>query len=177
MVGHDVGEGAPGRQVRATVPNCQPSSGHQYRIRGPTRAAPRSPDAASTEYPGGNCEDAIAAFERSRGVKTSRRPLAPPSAVVGGVPPPLPPTGYTVDPAPGDLSRALVGRRILYWWGEEGWQLGSVARVSSQASFSHVVAYHRRSSALSGTAHSLLDAASYGSTWVALSPLPHSWIS
>ena len=29
-----------------------------------------------------------------------------------------------------------------------------------------------RSSALSGTAHSLLDAASYGSTWVALSPLP-----
>jgi hypothetical protein len=89
---------------------------------------------------------------------------------VGGVPPPLPPTGYTMDPAPGDLGRALVGRRILYWWGEDGRQLGSVARVSSQASFSHVVVYHRRSSALSGTAHSLLDSASYGSTWVALSP-------
>lgn len=110
-----------------------------------------------------NCEEAIAAFERSRGVKLPRRPPAPPSAVVEGVPPPLPPTGYTVDPAPGDLGRALVGRRILYWWGEDGWQLGSVARVSSQASFSHVVAYHRRSSALSGTAHSLLDATSYGS--------------
>ena len=47
-----------------------------------------------------NCEEAIAAFERSRGVKLPRRPPAPPSAVVGGVPPPLPPTGYTVDPAP-----------------------------------------------------------------------------
>jgi len=124
-----------------------------------------------------NCEEAIAAFERSRGVKLPRRPPAPPSAVVGGVPPPLPPTGYTVDPAPGDLGRALVGRRILYWWGEDGWQLGSVARVSSQASFSHVVAYHRRSSALSGTAHSLLDSASYGATWVALSPLPPAGVS
>ena len=66
---------------------------------------------------------------------------------------------------------------VLYWWGEDGWQLGSVARVSSQASFSHVVAYHRGSSALSGTAHSLLDAASYGSTWVALSPLPPAGVS
>ena len=94
--------------------------------------------------------------------------------MVGGVPPPLPPTGYT---APGDLGRALVGRRILYWWGDGGWQLGSVARVSLQASFSHVVAYHRRSSALSGTAHSLLDSASYGSTWVALSPLLPAGVS
>ena len=92
--------------------------------------------------------------------------------MVGGIPPPLPPTGYTVNMAPGGLDRALVGRRILYWWGEDGWQLGSVARVSSQASFSHVVAYHRRS----GTAHSLLDSASYGSTWVALSPLPRAWM-
>ena len=41
-----------------------------------------------------NCEEAIAAFERSRGVKLPRRPPAPPLAVVGGVPPPLPPTGY-----------------------------------------------------------------------------------
>ena len=54
-----------------------------------------------------NCEEAIAAFEWSRGVKLPRRPPASPrSAVVGGVPPPLPPTGYNVDPAaPGDLGR------------------------------------------------------------------------
>lgn len=71
-----------------------------------------------------------------------------------------------------------MGRRILYWWGDDGWQLGSVARISSQdLSVTHVVAYHRRSSALSGTAHSLLDAASYGSTWVALSPAAPSGVS
>jgi hypothetical protein len=45
-----------------------------------------------------NCEEAIAAFERSRGVKLPRRPPAPPSAVVGGVPPrcPLPATPWTL---------------------------------------------------------------------------------
>ena len=124
-----------------------------------------------------HCEEAIAEFEQARGIKLPRRPASPPSAVVGGVPPPLPPTGYTVDPGPGELGRALVGRRILYWWGDDGWQLGSVARISSQDPFTHVVAYHRRSSALSGTAHSLLDAASYGSTWVALSPAAPSGVS
>ena len=91
--------------------------------------------------------------------------------------PPLPPPGCTVDPALGDLGRALVVRRILYWWPAEGWQLGTVARVSPQAAFSHVVAYHRRTSALTGTAHSLLDAASYGSTWVALSPAAPAVVS
>ena len=45
-----------------------------------------------------NCEEAIAAFERSRGVKLPRRPPDPPSAVVVGVPSPFPPTGNTVDP-------------------------------------------------------------------------------
>ena len=66
----------------------------------------------------------------------------------------------------------MLFRSILYRWPAEAWQLGTVARVSPQAAFrvSHVVAYHRRTSALTGTAHSLLDAASYGSTWVALSP-------
>ena len=57
------------------------------------------------------------------------------------------------------------------------WQLGTVARVSPQAAFSHVVAYHRKTSALTGTAHSLLDAASYGSTWVALSPTAPAGVS
>ena len=41
-----------------------------------------------------DCEEAIAAFKRSRGVKLPRHPPAPPSAVVGGIPPQLPPTGY-----------------------------------------------------------------------------------
>ena len=97
-----------------------------------------------------NCEEAIAAFERSRGVKLSRRSALPlPRRRWWGVFLPHCPR-YTVDPAPGDLGRTLVGRRILYWWGEDGWQLGSVARVSSQASgsFSHDVAHHRGSFAL-----------------------------
>ena len=53
-----------------------------------------------------------------------------------------------------------------------------VPRVSPQAAFSHVVAYHHKSSALTGVAHSLLDAASYGrSTWVALSPVAPAGVS
>ena len=119
-----------------------------------------------------NCEEAIQAFEQARGVVLPRPPPPPPSQACGGVALPLPPSGFTVDPAPGDLGAALVGRRLLYWWPTDGWQLGTVARVCSSAAkgFSHVVAYHRRTSALSGTVETLLDAASYGQRWVLLSP-------
>ena len=58
--------------------------------------------------------------------------------------------GFVVDPSPGDLDPA--------------------ARASRRAPYTHVVAYHRSTSALRGTADSLLDAASYGSRWVLLSP-------
>ena len=109
-----------------------------------------------------NCDEAILGFELARGgVKLPRVLRVPPSVSVGGVPPPLPPAGYTVDPAPSDLDRALVGRRILYWWGENGWQLGCIAessRVTLDAGFSV-----RLLLVLSGAAHTLLDAASYSS--------------
>ena len=90
-------------------------------------------------------------------------------------PTPSPPAGLAVDPAPpGDLGAALVGRTLLYWWPEDGWQRGTVARVCPRAGpFSHVVAYNRRTSALRGTAESLLDAGSYGDRWVLLSPGGH----
>ena len=65
----------------------------------------------------------------------------------------------------------LVGRKILYWWPGEGWQLGSVARVSAKAGFSHVVAYNKTSPAIRGTADSLLDSVHYGARWVLSSPL------
>jgi hypothetical protein len=65
-----------------------------------------------------------------------------------------------------------VGRTLLYWWPDDGWQRGTVARLCPRAAFSHVVAYHRQTSALRGTANTLLDAASYGSRWVLLSPAP-----
>jgi hypothetical protein len=46
-----------------------------------------------------------------------------------------------------------------------------LSRASARGgAFSHVVAYTRQTSALRGTADTLLDAASYGSRWVLLSP-------
>ena len=76
------------------------------------------------------------------------------------------------DLTPGDLGAALVGRTLLYWWPTDGWQRGTVARLCPRGAFSHVVAYTRQTSALRGTADTLLDAASYGSRWVLLSPAP-----
>ncbi len=95
------------------------------------------------------------------------------SHACGGVAPPLPPAGYSVDPSPGDLGATLVGRRILYWWPSDGWQLGTVARICapSASGFTHVVAYTRQTSVVSGTVDTLLDATSYGQRWVLLSPL------
>ncbi len=58
---------------------------------------------------------------------------------------------------PGDLGAALVGKRLLYWWPGEGWQRGTVARLCTRGAFSHVVAYTRQTSALRGTADTLLD--------------------
>ena len=63
-----------------------------------------------------------------------------------------------------------MGQALLYWWPTDGWQRGTVARLCPRGAFSHVVAYSRQTSSLRGTADSLLDAASYGSRWVLLSP-------
>ena len=70
-----------------------------------------------------------------------------------------------------------MGRSILFWWPDDGWQRGTVARLLQRGTFSHVVAYHRQTSALRGTADSLLDAASYGSRWVLLSPASGSGVA
>ena len=42
--------------------------------------------------------------------------------------------------------------------------------IIPRCAFSHVVAYTRQTSALRGTADSLLDSASYGARWRLLSP-------
>jgi hypothetical protein len=65
---------------------------------------------------------------------------------------------------------ARVGRQLRYWWPADGWQRGTSARVSPHPACAHVVAYTRQTSALRGTADSLLDSASYGARWVLLSP-------
>ncbi len=85
----------------------------------------------------------------------------------------MPPAGYTVDAAPpDDLGAALVSRTLLYWWPTDGWQRGTVSRFCPRGAFSHMVAYTRQTSALRGTADTLLDAAFYGTRWVLLSRLP-----
>ena len=65
-----------------------------------------------------------------------------------------------------------MGSKILYWWPEDGWLLGSMAKVSSKPPFSHVVAYHAKTSpGLAGTVDSLLESASYGQRWLLLAAL------
>ena len=83
------------------------------------------------------CEAALIAFEQATGRALPRpAPLLPAAAAP---PPPLPPTGFTVDAAPpGDLGAALVGRQLLYWWPDDGWQHGTVARLCPRGAFSHV---------------------------------------
>jgi hypothetical protein len=96
-----------------------------------------------------NCEEAIAAFEQATGRSLPRPAPPPPAAAAAAPPPPFPPAGFTVDAAPpGDLGAPLVGRTLLYWWPDDGWQRGTVARTCPRGAFSHVVAYHRQTSAL-----------------------------
>jgi hypothetical protein len=63
-----------------------------------------------------------------------------------------------------------VGRQLLYWWPDDDWQRGTVARLCPRPAFWHVVAYTRQTLALRGTADSLLDSAFYGARWVLLPP-------
>ena len=117
-----------------------------------------------------NCPERLAEYEaaaprRPKARRTARSggadpaappPPAPPPPTVFS-PPPRPPPGWAVGP----LGSPLVGASILYWWPEEGWQLGVVARLCTRAPFSHVVRYRRATAAFAG-------APSYGSRWVLL---------
>jgi hypothetical protein len=87
-----------------------------------------------------NCEEAISALERATGRTLPRPPPTPPGGaalVAAAVPAPLAPVGFAVEAAPP--------------------QRGTVARLCPRGAFSHVVAYFRQTSALRGTADSLLD--------------------
>ena len=126
-------------------------------------------------------DDAIVAFKQATGrshpARRRHRRRSPPLRVTGTAvaPPPIPPTGFTDQAAPlGDLGSALVGRTVLSWLPDHGWRRGTVA---PRGAFSHVVAYNRQTSAPRGTAYTLLNAASYGSRWVLLSPAPASGVA
>jgi hypothetical protein len=74
----------------------------------------------------------------------------------------------------GPLGRAR-GAAILYWWPDEGWQLGRVRRLSRTDPFTHVVGYRSPSAAftcdVTVDSEALLDSdAVRGSRWVALTP-------
>ena len=87
------------------------------------------------------CEEAVAAFERTPGRSLPRR--APPLPAAAAAPPPIPPAGFTVDLAPpGDLGAALVGRTILCWWPEDGWQRGTVAGLAASPASARVARSH-----------------------------------
>ena len=77
---------------------------------------------------------------------------------------PQPPAGWVLAPH-GPLPR---GARVLYWWPEDGWQLGQVVRPTSRPPFSHVVRYRRPEAAFAGEVDTLLDSSSYGIRWVLL---------
>ena len=58
-----------------------------------------------------------------------------------------------------------------------GRERGTIACLCPPGAFSHVMAYNRQTSVLRGTADTLLDAASYGSRWVLLSPAPAAGVA
>ena len=72
-------------------------------------------------------------------------------------------TGRRADGGRGSAQRPGrgAGRTLLYWWPDDGWQRGTVARLCPRGAFSHVVDYPRLTLVLRGTADTLLDAASY----------------
>ena len=57
-----------------------------------------------------------------------------------------------------------LGSALLYWWQDEGWQLGRILRRCRRAPFTHVVGYRTPTAAFAGEVDALLDPA----TWVSL---------
>jgi hypothetical protein len=79
------------------------------------------------------------------GRRPSRRAAAPIARLWRPRPPP---TSRRVGRGPGARRPGtLVGREALYWWPDDGWQRGRVARLCPRRPFSLVVAYRRSDSA------------------------------
>ena len=64
-----------------------------------------------------------------------------------------------------------LGSALLYWWTDEGWQLGHIRRRCRRAPFIHVVGYRPPIATFAGE-DMLLDPATYGSRWVLLTGSP-----
>ena len=83
---------------------------------------------------------------------------------------PGPPGGHSVTVTVlRESESSLVGRTLLYWWPARNSRTPLPARRLLARGRR---AYTLQTSALRGTADTLLDAASYGHRWVLLSPAP-----
>jgi hypothetical protein len=104
----------------------------------------------------------------ARGLPPSGDPVPPGPPLAAPPEPTAPraPAGWVVAPA----GPPALGAAILYWWPDDGWQRGAVARICKRAPFSHIVRYRRPTAAFAGDVATLLDAPSYGIRWVLLSP-------
>jgi hypothetical protein len=130
-----------------------------------------------------HCPERVAKYQaaaprRPKARRAQQRGLGLPSLAAQPLPapappvpaPPAPPPGWAVAAQAGPLPGPGRGAAILYWWPDEGWQLGRVLRLSRTDPLTHVVGYRSPSPAFTGDVDSLLNAASYGSRWVALIP-------
>ena len=63
---------------------------------------------------------------------------------------------------------SYLGSAILYWWPDEGWQLGRILRCCRRAPFTHVVGYQTPTAAFAGEVDTLLDTTTYCLRWVSL---------
>jgi hypothetical protein len=116
-------------------------------------AAPRRPAARRHASRGGTARPAGPG-------PSAPQPVAPPEPTA-----PQAPLGWAVAPA----GPPTLGAKVLYWWPDDGWQRGVVARRCKKAPFSHIVRYRRPTAAFAGDVPTLLDAPSYGARWVLLS--------
>ena len=114
-----------------------------------------------------NCPEKYeaAAARRPRLIRGADR-AAPAGATPPAPPPPVAPAGWTIGP----LGSPGTGSVVLYWWPDEGWQLGRVSRPAARRPLTHVVTYRRPTAAFTGTVDTLLDSASYGQRWMLLLP-------
>jgi len=76
------------------------------------------------------------------------------------------PSGWTL----GAWKPPGLGDAVLYWWPDDGWQQGRVAKSTTREPFTHVVRYRRPGATFTGDVETQLDAASHGARWRLLVP-------
>ena len=129
-----------------------------------------------------NCPERVAEYEAAAsrrpspsGLRRAHQRAGPPPLAQAATPPALPPPPAAApppQPPPGWASVAVgsqdLGSALLYWWPDEGWQLGRVRRRCRRAPITHVVGYPTTTATFAGEVDTLLDPTTCGSRWVSL---------